>query len=171
MCKGSLCWVIVDSWAMQAQTCRSPLTFSQGLLKEVVLGLKLRYQVPALQILLHFLEEWKKTMWPVDSWFLRLHLQVMNSECSDKELNCTAVQRMHQPPPRWVQTHCSAHAYLCAIPIVSLWNQWNVWHRSDIWGAVKHLLLRRGNGNASPPAEWAICFSQLKGCYCAYSPI
>lgn len=47
---------------MRAATRRSPLTFSQGLLKEVVLGLELRYQVPALQILLHFLEEWKKTM-------------------------------------------------------------------------------------------------------------
>lgn len=31
------------------------LTFSQGLLKKVVLGLELRYQVPALQILFHFL--------------------------------------------------------------------------------------------------------------------
>lgn len=48
-----------QGWGIQrAAGLGHTLTFSQGLLQEVVLGLQLGDQVPAFQVFLHFL--WKK---------------------------------------------------------------------------------------------------------------
>lgn len=51
--------VTTEDWLIEWQV-GPRLTFSQGLLKEVVFGLKLSYQVPAFQILFHFLLRWKE---------------------------------------------------------------------------------------------------------------